>query len=157
MAKHDFEDVLAEIKSIVSSNFNTKLSALETEKGDGITLPTVDSNAYFMQSMNDDAANFDPFIVYGIEDIQTDSIGYQSSEKIFVSVVILLSDNGRDAINEIMFRYSRALKEIFEENWQLNKFGIKINVTRSTVVPFVALDSSASYKAVGIEIEINLP
>ena len=55
-----------------------------------------------------------------------------------------------------MYRYSRALKEIFQENWQIKESSTRINVRRSTVVPFKALDSSATYKAIGIEIEVNL-
>lgn len=156
MARHDFEDILNSVKQIMVDNFNTKLTAITAEKGDSIVLPAVASNAYFLQSLDERAANFDPFIVYGIENIETVSIGPQSSEKIFISSVILLSDNGRDDINLVMFRYSRALKEIFEENWQIHNSSSKINVNRSTVVPFEALDSSATYKAIGIEIEINL-
>ncbi len=156
MAKHDFEEILDSVKAIMVNNFNTKLTAITTEKGDSIVLPEVVAEAYFLQTLDERAANFDPFIVYGIEDIETVSIGPQSSEKIFISVVILLTDNGRNDINRIMYRYSRALKEIFEENWQIRNSSSKINVSRSTVVPFEALDSSATYKAVGIEIEINL-
>ena len=55
-----------------------------------------------------------------------------------------------------MFRYLRALKEIFEENWQIDNSSPKIVINRSTVVPFESLDSSAIYKAAGIEIEVNL-
>lgn len=156
MAKHDFEEILESVKQIIVDNFNTKLLALATEKGDSIVLPPVETNAYFMQSMNDRAANFDPIMVYGIENIETNNLGPMSAEKIFISAVILLVDNGRANINLIMFRYSRALKEIFEENWYIHNSSSKINVSRSTVVPFEALDSSATYKAIGIEIEVNL-
>jgi len=156
MARHDFEEILESVKQIMVNNFNAKLTSITTEKGDSIVLPSVDANAYFLQSMDEREASFDPIIVYGIENIETDSKGPFSSEKIFISAVILLSDNGRNDINLIMFRYSRAFKEIFEEKWQIHNSSSKINVSRSTVVPFEALDSSATYKAIGIEIEINL-
>ena len=156
MSKHDFEEILESVKQIIVDNFNTKLTALTVEKGDSIVLPPVETNAYFMQSMNDRAANYDPIVVYGIENIETNNLGPVSAEKIFISAVILLTDNGRDNINEIMFRYSRAFKEIFEENWYISNSSSKIKVNRSTVVPFQTLDSTATYKAIGIEIEINL-
>lgn len=156
MARHDFEEILESVKQIIVDNFNPKLISITTEKGDSIVLPPVQDNAYFMQSMDDRAANHDPIMVYGIENIETVSIGPQSSEKIFISAVVLLTDNGRDDINLIMFRYSRALKEIFEENWYIHNSSSKINVNRSTVVPFESLDSTATYKAIGVEIEINL-
>ena len=156
MAKHDFEEILNSIKSIVSDKFNAKLTSITTEKGDSIVLPPVEANAYFLQSLDEAAANFDPFIAYGIENIESTSLGPHTAEKITMSVVIVLADNGRNDINRIMFRYSRALKEIFEENWQIHNSSSKINVNRSTVVPFEALDSSATYKAIGIEIEVTL-
>lgn len=156
MSRHDFEELLESAKDIVSSKLSAKLTAITTEKGDSIVLPPVEANAYFLQSLDESAANFDPFIAYGITDIESNSLGPHTAEKIFMSFVIVLSDNGRDNINRIMFRYSRALKEIFEENWQIDNSSSKINVNRSTVVPFEALDSSATYKAIGIEIEMNL-
>lgn len=152
----DFESILDSVKSIMVNNLNTKLTSIETEKDDDIVLPEISSSAYFLQSLDEAAANFDPFVAYGIEDIETTSLGPHSAEKLFISAVIVLTDNGRDEINRIMFRYSRALKEIFEENWQLVDSSTKINITRSTVVPFKALDSSATYKAIGIEIEITI-
>ena len=157
MAKHDFEEILDSVKSIVSDKFNAKLTSITTEKGDSLILPPVDANAYFLQSLDEAAANFDPFIAYGIENIESTSLGPHTAERITMSVVIVLADNGRNDINRIMFRYSRALKEIFEENWQIHNSSSKINVNRSTVVPFEALDSSATYKAIGIEIEVTLP
>lgn len=154
--RHDFEEILESVKTLIVNKFNTKLLAIEADKNDGITLPPVNANAYFLQSLDESIANFDPFIAYGVSNIDAVSLGPQSSEKIFIEVVIILADNGRNDINKIMFRYSRALKEIFEENWQIHDSSTKINVNRSTVVPYEALDSSATYKAIGIEIEVNL-
>ena len=154
--KIDFEQLLDSVQSILSSKLSAKLTAITAEKGDSIVLPPVKSEAYFLQSLDEAAVNFDPFIAYGIENIESVSLGSHTAEKIFISVVIVLSDNGRKDINRIMFRYSRALKEIFEENWQIHNSSSKINVSRSTVVPFSALDSSATYKAIGIELELNL-
>lgn len=154
--RHDFEEILGNVKQIIVDNFNTKLLAISADKGDGIVLPPINDNAYFLQSLDEAVANFDPFIAYGISNIETVSLGHQSAEKIFIEVVIVLADNGINDINRIMFRYSRALKEIFEENWQNRDSSTKLFVNRSTVVPFQALDSSAIYKAIGIEIEVNL-
>lgn len=155
--KHDFEEILENIKTIMTDDFNTKLSSITTEKGDALVLPEVVTNAYFLQGLDESIVNFDPFIVYGIVDIETTSLGHTSAEKILISAVIVLADNGRDEINKIMFRYSRALKEIFEEGWQIVASSTRINVTRTTVVPFESNDSSITYKATGIEIEVTLP
>lgn len=156
LMSRDFESILDSVKTILVDNFNTKLTEISTEKNDNITLPPIDSNAYFLQSLDESIANFDPFIAYGIEDIETTSIGPRSADRLLISIVIVLADNGRDNINRIMFRYSKALKQIFEDNWQLVESSTKINISSSTVVPFRSLDSSATYKAVGIEIETTI-
>jgi len=156
MARHDFETLLDEFQSMISSNLNTKITSIVSDKGDSITPPALDSNAYFLQTLDEAVANFDPFLVYGIEDIQIISDGPLTHEKIFISAVIVLTDNGRSNMNRIMFRYSRALKEVVEENWQIDNTSSKISVNRSTVVPFESMDSSATYKAIGIEVEFNL-
>ena len=141
MARHDFETLLDEFQSVISSNLNTKITAIVAEKGDSITPPALDSNAYFLQTLDEAVANFDPFMVYGIEDIQIESEGPLINEKVFISAVIVLTDNGRTNMNRIMFRYSRALKEVLQENWQIDNTSSKIRVNRYTVVPFESLDS----------------
>jgi len=156
MAKQDFEDILDSVKAIMVAKLTAKLTQIDTAKNDGITLVPVSEKAYFLQSLDEEVANFDPFIAYGIADIESTSVGPKVAEKIFISIVIVLADNGVNDINRKMFRYSRALKEIFQENWQIHDSSSKINVTRSTVVPFESLDSSAQYKAIGIELEVNL-
>lgn len=153
---HDFEEILAEVKTVITGNLSAKLLAIATEKGDSIVLPPVDANAYAMQSMDQFVMNYDPFIVYGVSNIETIPNGPMNSEKIQMEIIIVLADNGRSNINQIMFRYLRSLKEIFQENWQLHNTSSKININSSTVVPLESLDSSAQYKAVGIEIETFL-
>lgn len=156
MAKFDFESILESVKQIMLDNFNNKLASITAEKGDGLVLPEVVPNAYFLQSLDESIVNFSPFIAYGIVDIETTSLGHTSAEKIIISALIILDDNGRDNINKVMFRYSRAFKEIFEENWQIVASSTRINVTRTTAVPFESNDSSITYKATGIELEITL-
>lgn len=155
MAKIDYETILTEIKSIISSNYNTKLTEIDAEKSD-FTLPTVDSNAYQLQSMNEKVLNYDPFILYGITSVETESNGPQISERIRMELWIIKADQNENNINEMMFRYLRAFKEIFEENWQINNISTKINVNNATVLPLESLNSSESYKAVAIEIEVYL-
>jgi len=158
MARHDFEEILDNVKTIISDNLSTKLTAITTDKGDSIVLPTLNSEAFFIQTLDERIANFDPFLVYGISNIENESVsnGGHTSQKIFIECTMVLADNGRSDINRIMFRYARALKEIFEENWQILDSSTRINVTQSNVVGFENLDSSATYKASGVELEINL-
>jgi hypothetical protein len=158
MARFDFEDILDDIKTVLVANLNTKIGLLNTEKNDGISIPTIKDQAFFMQSLDDSAANFDPFIIYGVEDIEVIEpihVG-RTAERIFISVIIVLTDNGRLNINNILFRYSRILKEIFETNFQNKNISNRIKVNRLSPVPFKALDGSETFKAIGVMLETVL-
>jgi hypothetical protein len=156
MARFDFEDILESIKDIMTSHLNTKITAISAEKSDGIVIPQINANAYFEQDLNEKIANFDPFVVYGIEDIEAVVNGPETAEEVFISVCIVLSDNGRNNMSKIMFRYSRAFQEIFKENWQNTGFSNRIEISRFSPVPFNALDDSASYKAIGVIIKTTI-
>jgi len=153
---NDFENILSGIKSVITTNLATKLTAIETEKGDSIALPDVDASAYAFQTMDSEAINYDPFIIYGVESVETIPLYGGTAEKLSISVVYVLADGNRQNISEILFRVQRALKEIFEENFTNLDVGNKITVKRFEPVSFQSLDSSARYKAIGIILETNL-
>ena len=47
MARFDFEDILDDIKTVLVANLNTKIGLLNTEKNDGISIPTIKDQAFF--------------------------------------------------------------------------------------------------------------
>ena len=157
MARVDLEIVLDSIKTIMVDNFNNKLAEITAEKNDGLVLPEMVDAAYILQTLDERITNYSPFIVYGIIDIENIPNGPQVAEKLIIEVVIVLDDNGREEINRVLYRYLRSLREIFEEGWQIVNQSVRISVTSSTIVPFQNLDSSAIYKAVGVQLEITLP
>lgn len=154
--KNDFEEILNNVKSNIVDNLAAKLTAIETEKGDSIDLPDIDASAYFLQTLSDKAANYDPCLIYGIESIETEPNYGDTAEKISIFIVYLLADQNTDNTITILFRVQRALKEIFEENFTDYTIGNKILIRRLEPVPFESLDSSAKYKAIGIVLETYL-
>lgn len=157
MAKYDLESILDDVKTTITSNIGAKITAINSEKSDDAVLVSISNDAYFLQSLDEEVVNKDPFVVYGIEDIESVYQHGNSSEILSIYVAIVISDNGRKDINRVLFRYQRILKEIFEENFQNNNFSNKISVTRLTPVAFDAFDSSAQFKAIGIILETTLP
>lgn len=157
MAKYDTERFLEDIKAILTSKLNAKFLEIDTEKADTITLKPVGSTSYFLQGLNERAANLDPFVVYGYEPGDTKSIGSSSAQDILVSVVIVVSDHGSDLMNTQMLRYARALKEVFEENWQMVEFSTKLRINELEPINLkLDADGDNQYKAVGIQILTNL-
>lgn len=157
MAKYDTEDFLDNIKAVLIANLNTKLAAIDTAKTqDTLSLPQVQTAAYAFQGLNEEVINFDPFIIYGVESIATIPQLQGSATDITASVVLVLCENGKDEIDRLMLRYSRALKEVIEENYQSVGKGIKMLVSEFMPISFKFLNSDDSYKAVGININATI-
>ena len=118
MARYDVEDFLDNIKILLAAKLNAKLTSLDTLKTDALVLPQVNVNAYAFQGLNEKVMNFNPFIVYGVESIVTVEQLSGSGVDVTASVVLVLSETGVAEIDRLMIRYSRALKEVIEENYQ---------------------------------------
>ncbi len=61
---YDLENLLDDVKGIMTTNLNTKISAINSEKGDSTTLLTVDNSAYFLQELDNTSVNYNPFVFY---------------------------------------------------------------------------------------------
>lgn len=157
MSAYDFENILDNVESILKTNLNTKISEVNTEKSDSITLNDVDSSAYAFQSLNNEIVNFDPFIVYGLIDIESDGIGPYTSSEAIIQVVLVACDTSEGVgMDRRMFRYQRAIKEVIESNWQSGGLGNKIKIDSLMPMTVKRLDGSEEFKAIGIEIKTNL-
>lgn len=158
MARYDIETFLDEIEAALKANLNTKITALNTEKAGAPVLATISNDAYFLQELNGKTINHDPFILYGIEDIIAESRGPSSLQRVVVSVIIVVADEGTDvAIGKRIMRYARALKETLQDNWTLSSAGHKIDIRSLVPQSFPRLNSSEFYRAVGVEIETSIP
>ena len=157
MAKYDLEMLLADVKAVMTSSLNTKLAEIDSEKADAITLATVASGSYFFQTMDAEVANCNPFILYGIEDIETIHIGPYGSKLVTITVYLVLEEGGQEAnLSSRMLRYLRALEEIYETDWQTVSNAIKIK--KQSLVPFelTRLNDSQPCRAVGIRLRADL-
>ncbi len=159
MAKYDLERLYFDIQTLLANNLNTKLTAINTEKSDTITLKSVDSNAYFLQQLNGKQINYNPFILYGEEKIDSQPLKGASIEQVVVSVILVIEDEGEDTGNMMpqrMLRYRRALKEVFQDNFQLIENAAILKIQSLGAVAFEGLNSEASYRAIGVNLTTAL-
>lgn len=163
MTKYDVENLLVDVKALLVANLNTKLAAIEAEKvAQGLPatglLPVDVAKGYFEQSWSDDILNINPAIFFGIEDVQAVGNGPATEEryKIFVEVVVL--DSGQDRLTKNrIHRYARALKEVFEENWDSLGGGCKIKVETVRPISFkLDLNTSEEVKVGGVSLTTAL-
>lgn len=159
--KQDIETILSNIKTILTDNLSSKLIAITTDKSNDITLPDIDSNAYALQSLqNKIVMNYNPFIFYGIQNINNQSVGARISEELEVFIIICFYDSNNDldenTVSKRAFRYLRALREIFEEHWaDILTYG-KIYIDSLVPIELSLMNSNQNHRAVGVNLKIAI-
>lgn len=153
---YDIDSWVTDFETFLKANLNGKITALNTEKGDAPQLLTIADGAYFFQTLNDKIANFNPFIFYGINDIEPGPIGPAMSEKYLIDLIVVVVDVGQDLlIGKRLLRYNRALKDLIQSNWSSIGDGNKLKVRTLVPVAFKLANTSNEYRAIGITIEVN--
>tara|TARA_B100000749_G_C18315739_1_gene418678 strand:+ start:174 stop:647 length:474 start_codon:yes stop_codon:yes gene_type:complete len=154
---YDLELLMADVKTIMTSNLNTKIGDINTEKSDSITLLTVDSSAYFLQDLDHSTINHNPFIFYSCEDIEGTGLGPNTPQEFIINCILVLSDQSGYTDTSIrMFRYLRALKEIFEENFSIKSNGNFISINTLAPIPLTSLNETEEFRATGIQIRTSI-
>lgn len=157
MSKIDFETILDEVKAVMTENLNARITAITAEKGAGVSLRAIDAQAYFLQTLDQRPAMFDPFVFYGISDIKGDGGHSGTPMKITMFCIIICADNGEDdQTARRMLRYQRALREIFEENFDLPESSVKLSVSSLVPVEVTLLNTTQSHRAIGVELVADL-
>jgi hypothetical protein len=158
----DAEDLLDAVKAVMTNGLNAKILAIETAKiaeGKGLTptLAAVDAtNGYFAQSWSQKILNINPAIFYGVEGVTAQDGGGAVLKTYKIAVYIVLVDDGNtnDVSNRI-FRYSRALEELFT-NYDFDGCGkIKVDGILPVSIP-ADLNTSDEMKLGGVLLTIPL-
>lgn len=163
MLKYDVENLLADLKKILVANLNTAIAAVEAEKiAQGLPatglLPIDTTLGYFEQTWSDAILNITPALFFGLEEAQAVGIGPATSEKLKFFVEVIVLDSGMDVLTKNrVHRYSRALKDVMEANYDRIPSSSKIKVETVRPIAFkLDLDSSEEYKVGGISITTSI-
>ena len=110
-----------------------------------------------MQDLDHESLNFNPFIFYSVEDIDGTGFGPNTPQEFLINVILVLADqSGLTDVSTRMFRYSRALKEIFEENFSIKSNSNFISINVLAPVPLTSLNESMEFRAIGIQIKSSI-
>lgn len=148
--KLDIEVLVGQVAAYMIANFNTKVAAINSEKADALSIKTVSDGAYFIQTLNENVANYDPYVFIGVMDpVGGESNGFESSQIVPINVALAIADSGTDPnLWRKLYRYQRALKEMFENDWN------KSNSTRFKVrAYFLPIPVQYKVQQVGVELE----
>ena len=159
---YDIEDLLDDIEVLLKANLNTKIAAIEAEKiaagKPDVSLQAIDDAAYFQQTWSDKIMNRAPAIFYGLEQIDATGSNSATAEiyKIFVEVVLV--DSGMDTYTKNrIHRYSRALREVFQDNFDALPWSTKTNIETVRPIAFrIDEDTSEEIKVGGVSITTAL-
>jgi len=159
--KYDVERFLTDVKSIFQTNLNTQIDCINTEKqtiteetNDNFAINRVSDSAWFFQQANTRVFSYPQFVVWGLLDLSLQAQQHDASlinPTVFIEVC--LPDRG-EPVNEViiykLLRYSRALQEIAEKNFdKLRGYG-KIQV--DTLSPAIVNVDGKKLRCSGIAI-----
>lgn len=151
----DLETFFDELEDFMKSNLNNSIAAINTEKSDSIVLKTIDDNAYTLQTLDERVVNYDPFVFYGMAaDAEVLPTGPYTARIIKADIAIVAADENNPNIGKRFFRYARALEEIFLNNWNsIGNLGIKFKVSNPFLFEFELLNTTQTFRAVGVQLE----
>lgn len=153
-ARYDLEALLLDLKNVCISGLNTKLASIAAEKSDNIPLSEISNDAYFFQRIEKNRASVYPaFLLFTVEDPTADGIGPHTLENYLLNFIVVLKDTAdADLFTTRLLRYSRALKEIFEEASIKNKIRARIQIASLSPQAFAIQDLTGTFRGVGVQI-----
>ena len=156
----DIEDFVACAKELVRTKLNDEITAIDAARSDGITLKQIDiDNAIIFQSLDNFPVNFDPVLYYGVSGATApQQIESATGENWEVEFTIILADPHDKTIDTRLFRYQRALKNLFKKNYfKINNLTQKVRVKSLDPVSFSLSNQKAvEFRAIGVIVETTL-
>jgi len=157
--KYDVERLEADLLALVQNKLPAKITEITTEKADSITLDIPTNDDYF-NTTDDEVINRKIIVQYGLIDGEPFSVSSGTAEENRYIFAVYLDEMNEAAgvVRKKLFRYIRAFKEIFEENFYFFSCVSKLDIR--TIAPTSASwdenETSPVYKIGGIYIETSL-
>jgi len=155
--KFDLEKLLVDLDAYFKANLNTKITAINTEKNDSITLDQINAGAFILWSSETVNKSYDRFVLIQPLDVVSTFNGPYVSEQYSIEVLMFLQDdyNRTDSWKEVL-RYWRAIKEVALQSWDKVAIGIQGDVTSLAPITFTDNQSSTPLKVFGVRIDFTI-
>lgn len=154
---YDTEKLVEDLKTICQSSLNTRLAAIDAEKGSGST-PQVSNEAYFFQDMlHERAPSYDVLMLYGLQDPTTEPMPGATAENHEIYFIVVVKETGElEKLQTRMMRYARALKEVFERDFSNIRCPCKLMVSSVMPTRFRQDGVSGAWLTAGVKINTTL-
>ncbi len=110
-----------------------------------------------MQELDSGTFKYNSFVFYTCEEIDGSGFGPNTPQEFLINCILILAD--QSAYSDIptrMFRYLRAFKEIFEENFSIKSNSNFISINQITPIPLTGLNEQQEFRATGIQIRTSI-
>ena len=156
MSKYDIETFIDNLATYLKANLGTQITAINTEKGDSaLTIP--DASSYALQTINDKIINYDPFVLIGVDEIETTSIHGATSKKYKVLLAIIFEDGQNDDNGfRRVWRYQRSLEQTINPGFNSVNKHVKITIESLTPVDVTLVSRSAPSRATGVLLNVTI-
>jgi hypothetical protein len=148
MKPRDEEFWVTKVFDLLKSNLNAKITAINVEKADSLTLDSVDASAYYYMTFGNSMPNYLPCVVFAVDVDEVMTNGPETSENVRIMIQLVVSDEMNAnpiSIYKLLSRYRRAIKDVFSDNCR--DFH-KLEIVKLHDSPFMV--GSATYHTVGI-------
>jgi len=157
--KYDIERLEADMLAPVQTKLPDKLAEITTEKAESITLDVPEDDQYF-NTTDDEVDNRTLSVQYGLIDGSPTSISSSTAEDNRYIFLIYLNEMNEKpgVVRKQLYRYIRALKEVFEENFDRFHCVSRMNVQpiAPTSAGWEDNELSPVYKVGGVYIETSM-
>jgi hypothetical protein len=153
----DLEKLLVDLDAYFKANLNARITAINTEKNDTITLEQINAGAFILWSNETVNKSYDRFILIQPLDVVSNVNGPYVSEQYSIEVLMFLQENYNriDSWKEVL-RYWRAIKEVALKSWDKVAVGIQGDVTSLAPIAFSDNQSSTPLKVFGVRIDFTI-
>ena len=157
MGKNDIEKVEQVILGIVQSKLAAKVAEINTDKGGDALLVDIETKNY-LSDLYQEELTPSLFILYGIKEPELQSPGCDSAETWVIFYYIFIQDkNNLGTLRSKIFRYTRALKEIINENCRkIARHCSNPQISTLTPQDLEPINNDTPFKMGGIEFKITL-
>ena len=156
MARWDIEGVLDALETYLKANLNTKITAINTEKGDSL-LSQVSTSAYNKQVLNEYSVNHDPFLILGvIDNISVVGEGPVSIQTFNIDVIIFFSEQSASNTYKLIWRYQRALRETIQDGYNDIFRQVKFKLSGLTPTTIAIKNDSQEHVGIGVSLTVSI-
>lgn len=156
--RFDIETFTDQLVASLKTNLAGKITAINAEKADAITLKQIPDPAWYFESFDDANHNYDSFMFYQISDMQTTVAGPQAVQTISFEILMFMVDpNDATNLQKKILRYWRCIQDAAAATWDdVGRGYDRATIKNLMPISLQNVNSSIKYKVFGVSLEFTI-